>query len=327
MPCTQSKLCPFPIPTQQYERQLQDAVLRGAGKATVSLIGLLAVASALGLGAAVDAASSESETWLSAYQAYASLHKRLYWQQEFEADEVAAALLARLRLSPGHLAAGAKQLVYSTALEAADYLQALLKVQRQLTPDEKRRKAAALGFPGADFDAGVDLVKEAVESNDLDAFPRLYSSFEAISARRRLLEKAKDGGSGTVRVGKTALLPVVVDGPLACPEPGVTAMLADLASTHPFPAARLARMRQLSAQLPMLLRATAPPVALGGRYGHDSVAEQVARQLAEGLAAREAAAKEAAAKAAAENASWAGRLVAGVAAAGAVVAATFKRAA
>ncbi|PRW33156.1 hypothetical protein C2E21_7907 [Chlorella sorokiniana] len=82
--------------------------------------------------------------------------------------------------------------------------------------------------------------------------------------------------------------------------------------------------------LPMLLRATAPPVALGGRYSSTSVAEQVAEQLAAGLAA-EAAAKEAAAKAAevsakeaagnaAEVAALAGAVAVGVAAAAAAAA-------
>ena len=166
---------------------------------------------------------------------------------------------------------------------------------------------------------------------------------QAEAARRKLQALADQSSSGSsdgakggqstgseiVFVGRFPLGADTMAGPEACPAPAVHAFLHDMASTHPCLIPRLIRIDQLSGQLPMLLRAAGPPVAVNGKYSHASVAEQVAEQLAAGLAA-EAAAKAAAAQAAeaaareagnaAESAALAGTLVAGVATAAAAAA-------
>lgn len=50
----------------------------------------------MGWGEEVELPMATADVRLTVYQLVASLHKELWWQQEFEADEVACALLARL---------------------------------------------------------------------------------------------------------------------------------------------------------------------------------------------------------------------------------------
>ncbi len=288
------------------------------------------------LGAALNwacpQATSEGEL-TEGYQALASLLKTLFWTHEYEADEVACGLLARLRLPPAHLTAGLWAIERSVLRRKATMLDKLLDFQKRASTEQKRQLAAQL-FPGADFDTGVALLntgiarlQAAVAAGDTDACAQLDLQYEAVHARHRLLalaerstqdgrqrsegsasggpgsEEGSEGGSGTggsctavVMIGKMLLSPEMVAGPQACPESAVEAVLADLAATHPPLASRLARIEQLSAQLPMLLLPAAPRVPVGGRYSHASVAGQVAQQLHSHLAA------EAAAKAAAEAA-------------------------
>lgn len=280
------------------------------------------------LGAALDwacpQATSEGEL-TEGYQALASLLKTFFWTHEYEADEVACGLLARLRLPPAHLTAGLRAIERSVLRRKAGVLRKLLEYQQGASVEQKRQLAAQL-FRGADFDTGVARLQAAVAAGDTDACAQLDLLFEAVYARRRLLALAErvtqdsgrqrsegpasggpssegprsEDGNGTggsctavVMVGKTLLSPEMMAGPQACPEPAVEAVLADLAATHPPLASRLARIEQLSAQLPMLLLPAAPLVPVGGRYSHTSVAEQVAQQLHSRLAA-EAAAKDAA---------------------------------
>lgn len=63
---------------------------------------------------------------LEAYLQLTSCFKELSWKQEFEADQVACALAARLRHSPEHMAAA-------------------LKVLREVKIDQHRRHLKALG--------------------------------------------------------------------------------------------------------------------------------------------------------------------------------------
>ena len=239
----------------------------------------------------------------------ASTLKELSWQHEYEADEVACALLARLRLSPEHMTAFMRVASASTLRKAQDCLEWLEGLQQELTPAQKQQHAAQWGWPGADFDAGVAGLKAAVEGSNADAIGTLNLGARTGIVLRELAALAEgSGGSadgpsrqGIVRVGRTCVTPTLVSGPHACPEPAIEAVLADLADTHPPNGCRIMHIQHLAAQLAMLQRATAPPVPVDGRYSHVSVAEQVAERLAGRLRAREAAEREAAAKKAAEE--------------------------
>lgn len=146
-----------------------------------------------------------------------------------------------------------------------------------------------MGFPGGDFDAIVARYEAAAEIDDLDAMDQLHGYLTVNDIRQELLQLAGCSDTDTedelVDVGEMGVPADVVAGPNACPEPAVRAVLADMMDTHPPHSARLERIRHLSGQLHMLLRATAPPVAVGGGYSHASVAEQVAARLAARLRA------------------------------------------
>ena len=239
------------------------------------------------------------------YLDIASMYKELSWQHEYEADEVACALLSRLRLSPEHMTAHMRVHAAYTLRQAHDYLEWLEGLQRELTPAQKQQHAAQWGWPGADFDAGVARLKAAVEGSNADAVDTLILGARTSTLLREVAALAEGSGGSAAgpsrqgaRVGKTFVTPALVSGPETCPEPAIEAVLADLADTHPPDGRRIMRIQHLAA---LLQRATAPPVPVDGRYSHVSVAEQVAERLAGRLRVREAAEREAAAKKAAEE--------------------------
>lgn len=228
------------------------------------------------------------------------------------------------------------------AAKHAERLKQLLALQQQLPPEAQRQLAAQMGLPGDDLEAGMALCRAAIESGDVDAMEQVIGLYRAVQNRRELPalgQSRPSGGSDPsnppvpyMLVGQCPLTADSVQGPTACPEAALLAFLADLADTHPPYQARLARIRLLSSQLPMQLRAAAPPVPVGGRYSHMSVAEQVALRLSAGMRAQ-AAAREAAKQAPEEPASAGlgfGRsrgAAAGAAAAGIAVAAALLAAA
>lgn len=273
-----------PYPVLQEEVRLFAAMLAGAktrGRRVMQTPGLSSLARWLDRGPA--------KCVLKTYLQLTSCFKELSWNQEFEADQVACALAARLRHSPEHMAAAVKVLREVKIDQHRRHLKALGSWQQELSTEDKRELAAEMGFPGGDFDAIVARYEAAAEIDDLDAMDQLHGYLAVNDIRQELLELAgcsdTDTGDELVDVGETGVPPDVVAGPNACPEPAVRAVLADMMDTHPPHSARLERIRHLSGQLPMLLRATAPPVAVGGSYSHASVAEQVAARLAARLRA------------------------------------------
>lgn len=259
----------------------------------------------------LDSTPEVNRCGAEAFLQLASFHKELSWKQDYEADELACALLARLRLTPDHMAAGMKALAAARANWHKQQLGWLL--ERWVLPSEeaKRLVEAKLGFPGDGLDTVLRRYEDTVKRGDVDAMDELAASFEASRTRHRLLELSEGsvsrGGAAdpsrppSVAVGDTPVPTAMVTGRTACPEYAVRTVLADIGDTHPPYSARLERIRQLSGQLPMLLRAVTPSMAVGGRYGHGSVAEQVAARLAEGIRAETAAKEAAAAK---ERAAW-----------------------
>lgn len=253
--------------------------------------------------------------------------------------QVAAALLARLRLAPQHMEAALKGMAAFNTAKHTERLKQLLALQQQLPPEAQHQLAAQMGLPGDDLEAGMALCQAAIDSGDVDAMEQVTGLYRAVQNRRELLALGQSKPSGDsdpsippyMEVGRCPLTADNVLGPTACPEAALLAFLADLADTHPPYHARLARIRLLSSQLPMQLRAASPPVPVGGRHSHLSVAEQVALRLEAGMRA-EAAAREVAKQAAEEPAAAglsfggsrgaaAGAVVVGIAAAAALLAA------
>ena len=260
----------------------------------------------------LDSTPEVNRCGAEAFLQLASFHKELSWKQDYEADELACTLLARLRLTPDHMAAGMKALAAARADWHKQQLGWLL--ERWVLPSEEAKclVEAKLGFPGDGLDKVLRRYEDTVKRGDVDAMDELVASFEASRTRHRLLELSEGSGAAdTVAVGNTPVPTAMVTGRTACPEYAVRTVLADIAGTHPPYSARLERIRQLSGQLPMQLRAAAPSMAaVGGHYSHANVAERVAERLAEGMraataakeAVKEAAAKEAAKEAAAKEA-------------------------
>lgn len=164
---------------------------------------------------------------------------------------MACALLARLRVPPEHWAAGFRVLAHSVLWQEHQVLKVFERWQQELSPEEKRQRAAELGFPNADFDAGVALRRAALAAGDADALQRHQTQCAAGAAwhHLRLLaaqsssEAASEGergagsesgssghGGGSVPVGKLRLAPCAVEGAHACPEPAVHTFLADLSN-------------------------------------------------------------------------------------------------
>ena len=137
------------------------------------------------------------------YQEFAGERQQLWWQHEFEADEVACALLARLRLPPEQWAAGLRVIARSVMWHEQRHLRMLLEMQQQLGPDEKRQIAMADGFPNGDFDAGVALLQAALAAGDADAIQRLrlhtilpFSVLKSVCPQRNLRYRPPRGSLG-----------------------------------------------------------------------------------------------------------------------------------
>ncbi|KAI7844059.1 hypothetical protein COHA_002203 [Chlorella ohadii] len=170
-------------------------------------------------------------------------------------------------------------------------------MKQLLSPAAQQQLAADQGFPGGSFEAGLRLYKAAVRTGDPDSIEELLTSFHANKAQRRLqlqLQEAANQGQSSLHEDDGLADIGSING-FACPASAMNTIFADLEQTHPPFYARLAHLRHVSSQQSMLVRATAPPVAVGGLYSHVSVAKQVGGRLAAALeekAARKAAKSE-----------------------------------
>lgn len=219
----------------------------------------------------------------SAYQHAASKAMRLSWQHEFEADEVACAVLARLRVPPEHWALYLKAVHVRQLAAAGDWVAGVEKDARAAGPDAENAAfvaavAARMGWPSVE--EGLAQLKAARAKGDLLWLQQQRRRWSAHKLWQLLVDAADEKGHSNVvyAAGKTGVFSEAVlgDAPFFCPEPAVLAMLTDLADTHPPTDVRVARIEHLASQLPMLQRATAPPVEVGGRYDAGSMAQVIA---------------------------------------------------
>ena len=206
--------------------------------------------------------------------------KELNWQREFEADEVACAVMARLRVPPEQWAAG---LVLARAAQLDDlqsWVPELVEVLKDCMKDLSRKEADAaraaiaplVGWPS--FDAGLAQLKAGAATGNLAQLHHQLNAWRAVKRFVLLGDAAADGSSDSCihpYMGNA-----VVDSIGALPLTTALAALADLVDTHPPTDARIARVQHLATQLPMLQRATAPPVEVGGRFEPGSVAQLIA---------------------------------------------------
>lgn len=244
----------------------------------------------LSLGAAADELRARGEARHAALRLqFASQLKRMRWQHEFEADEVACALLARLRVPPEQWQAGL-QAAAAHGLWMQEWelqYRRCLLLQRQMAA-AGARILAPLGRGRPDY-ARVAQLDSAVKAGDIDAAMQLHRPEAAAVQAQAHSQGSDQGASGVESKGGSPgalgkwLGPALEEGPDACPDAITRTALADVMDSHPPVTTRLARIQQLSGQVPMLLRSTAPPVAVGGRCSPASVAEQVAERLAEDL--------------------------------------------
>lgn len=180
---------------------------------------------------------------------------------QFEADEVACALLARLRVPPGQ---------WTLALKAARATQLsdlegwcrpwMAQIKREAAPKGKGRQEAAVARAAVaarlgwtSFAQGMAQLQAAFARKDVDFLRQQHSRWAAADRWQELAAEAssEEGGSGAPRggsgstqdlaAGKVRMSPASVAGPAACPDAAAVAMLQDLASTHPPISARLER--------------------------------------------------------------------------------------
>ncbi len=137
------------------------------------------------------------------YQQAASEIKALSWQHEFEADEVACALLARLRLPPEQWAAWLKMASAVQLRQAASWVTKIEEVSiakcqsGKKVAAEEEPAAAALGHMGwPSVDEGLAQLKAALAKKDLPLLDQQCSLWAACLRRQALCDAAdKDGTS------------------------------------------------------------------------------------------------------------------------------------
>lgn len=232
----------------------------------------------------------------------ASKTKALQWQQAFEADEVACAVLARLRV-PSEQWASALRAWGASQLRELERCTGIWEQAAKMAVDKGGATAAVyaataarLGWPS--FEEGAARLREAVARGDVDDAAQLCEAFLATLAYSLASYKlSSEAGRGVgedssdehcTKYGTSRVCPSSIVGPGACPEPAAPAMLTDLRTTMPPFSARLAHVQHLAGQLPMQLRPTAPPVAVGGRYSPGSVAEQIVKRGTDAMKAEKA---------------------------------------
>lgn len=200
--------------------------------------------------------------------------------------QVACAVLARLRVPPQQWTTGLRFLHARWLAEMgsmAAEIEKGLRAGKQETA-EGAALAARMGFPN--LGEGLAQLKAALAKGDHSQLQRwqayiLWHKLGAWAAQQRAAKEeegaaGKKGGDTAPVVGKSFIISGVIADWASCPETAVLAMLVDLANTHPPTDARVARIEQLASQLPMLQRAAAPPVEVGGRFEAASMAQVIA---------------------------------------------------
>lgn len=120
----------------------------------------------------------------------------------------------------------------------------------------------------------------AVESGNADELDRLMLADNAAATRKKLLLASNATGNKETKQECVGYSLVTSRDLAACPAPAANTVLAMMSSTHPTYEARLARIAHLAGRADIQLRATAPPVPVGGHYSTASVPQQVADELA-----------------------------------------------
>ncbi|KAI7844060.1 hypothetical protein COHA_002204 [Chlorella ohadii] len=219
------------------------------------------------------------------YQQAASSAKALSWQHEFEADEVACAVLARLRVPPDLWTAGMEFHSARQLANMGSWIADIEEASQTKTRDgeqaaaEVAAMAAHMGWPSVD--EGLAQLKAARAKGHIPLVWQQFMRWAACTHLQELLDAVDKGDIARLdrvfQVGRTIVNTYMIVGPVACPEPAVLAMLHDLQDTHPPTDVRIARIQHhLATQLPMLQRSTAPPVKVGGRFEPGSVAQAIA---------------------------------------------------
>ncbi len=221
------------------------------------------------------------------YRGAASEIKACNWQQVFEADEVACAVLARLGVPPEKWAAGMKVL---RARELAELGSWIDKIEENSKADGQGsgqaaqvaadQMAARMGWPS--IDEGLAQLKAALAKENLSELRQQHSRWNTIKHWQELVDAA-DEEDNFVVVGKTVVSSHIVAGPIACPEPAALAILSDLAETSPPIETRIQRIQLLATQPPM--RTTVPPVEVGSLDEPSSIAQAIADRAVAGLKA------------------------------------------
>ena len=202
---------------------------------------------------------------------------------------MACALLARLRVPPEQWATAMRMLRVKELANLEGWIAEIEKSGKAEGQDGEKAAAevaavaARMGWPSAA--AGLAQMRAALAKGDLAWLDQQRDQWNAHTRWQVLADVAKeDRSKAGLRVGHHLVLACITD-PDACPEPAVLALLSDLADTHPPTDVRIARIQHLAAQLPMLQRATAPPVELDGQFYAGSMAQLIADRAAAGMQA------------------------------------------
>ena len=227
--------------------------------------------------------SSPPELSANIYQQAASELKALSWQHEFESDEVACAVLARLRLPPEQWVAALKHMRAEKLAEMGSWITAIDSACKSRGRRSKQTEAALAALAARmgwnSVKEGVAQLKAALAKGDLSLLEQQGSRWMARMAWEALLDA--DDEEGGIVVCKTAVPSDMIVGPAACPEPAVLAMLSDLADTSPPIETRIERILLLATQ-----HGTALPAERGGHDESSSMAQAIAKRA---IAGRQAA--------------------------------------
>ncbi len=216
------------------------------------------------------------------YRGAASEIRARSWQQVFEADEVACAVLARLRVPPDQWTAGMKLLRASQLSELGSWIAKVEETSKAEGQDSKQAAevaamAARMGWPS--IDEGLAQLKAALAKGDLFELRQQHSRWHAIKHWQAL--RNADDEEGGIVVCKTAVPSDMIVGPMSCPEPAALAILSDLADTSPPIETRIERIQLLATQ-----HGTALPAERGGHDESSSMAQAIANRA---IAGRQAA--------------------------------------
>ena len=186
---------------------------------------------------------------------------------EFEADEIALAVMMRARIPQQELGS---YFVSTLARSAAEkqHIRALIKARKQEQADHALLKLTHTG--------GTDRLDRRAWEQRVQAWRKLA---EQVAAEVAAGVDAKPASRPEIPVGGVTSLPLSAVAGI-CPEGALDALLSALTNTQPPVEVRLQRLQHAMQRVDMLLRYTAPPLPVGGSYSDTvSVAERVAQRL------------------------------------------------